>query len=245
MEGIPAILLGVIVFWALSDNPREARLAEGRGASLAAGEAGSRTAGGGGSKEGKSLAGAGQPQNLDAVDRVFWGLDHDVRSHVVAAQRDPIAVGPQLLPDGTGVGASVRGDRDCDGSGRNALGSHKGAALAHGDSRLRWSGRSGGCGVWQLSGRGGCLHRPWAGLRRVDGGAFLGDGDFANGWAFGSRGDRGDQLAGESGRVFWSRYYRILSQTEWRVSRRAAGDRGDLGSQWRNRVDCGARAEGS
>src|ERR1700680_4336885 len=94
-------------------QPARSKVAEGRRASLAAGEAGPRTAGGGESKEGKSLAGSGQPQNLDVVHRVFWGLDHDVRSYVVAPQRDPIAVGPQLLLDGAGVGPYLRGERDC------------------------------------------------------------------------------------------------------------------------------------
>src|ERR1700676_2189644 len=150
-------------------QPARSNVAEGRGASLAAGEAGPRTAGGGESKEGKSLAGSGQPQNLDVVNRVFWGLDHDVRSYFVAPQRDSIAVGPQLLLDGAGVGASVRGDRDCDGSDRNALGPQSGAALAYGDSGIYWSGCSGSGGLWQINGRRRGLHRSWSGVRGVDG----------------------------------------------------------------------------
>ena len=70
-------------------------------------------------------------------------------------------------------------------------------------------------------------------------GPFLGDGNFAHGRPFGSRRHRSHQFAGQSGRIFRSRHYWILSQAEWRISRRTAGDRRDSGPERHNRIDRG------
>ena len=86
------------------------------------------------SAERESVAGSFSPRIWMLVSRLFRCLDHDVRRHVVAAECDPVIVRPELLVDGIVVGAAVPGDCDRHGSGRNALRSKRGTALAYCDS---------------------------------------------------------------------------------------------------------------
>ena len=110
----------------------------------------------------------------------------------MAAERDPVAIRAQLFHDGGGVSAAVPGDGDSDGAGRYAVGSYGRAAMAHGDSCVCGRGRAGSGGLREFDSGSGGVHRLGAGMRGVDGGAFLGDGDVTDGGSFGSCGDRSD-----------------------------------------------------
>ena len=121
MEGVPAILLGASVFWALSDISSRSRLAEGRRARLAAGRLALE----------QQAESALKKENLWQVlispriwmlSIVYFGVSTTMYGLTsVAAQRDPIAVEAQLPRDRDRVGTSIRCDRSCNGSGRNAL----------------------------------------------------------------------------------------------------------------------------
>ncbi len=211
MEGIPAILLGAAVFWALADNPREAHWLKGEERVWLLERLALEQEAEASLKKENLWSVLISPQNLDAVDGLFWRPHHHVRSYFVAPKRDPIVVGTQLFYDGTGVCASVSGNSHRNGFCRHALRSQRRAPLAYGRPCLCWGRchRSGGLrGFRSLSGG---MHRPWHGLCGVDGRAFLGYGNYAHGRAFCGRGDCSHQLSGESGWVFRSRHYWIFS----------------------------------
>ena len=242
MEGIPAILLGAAVFWALSDNPREASWLKGEErewllARLALEQQADSTL----NKDnlwavlaspriwmlsivyfGVSTTMYGVTLWLPSVIRSLSGLSYLLTGLVSSL--------PFLVTAIAMVVVGMLSDRSGERRWHTAMPAFVGAVALV------------AAGYGAFYGPGGSMHRTWDGLRGVDGRTFLGDGDFTDGWPFGSCRNRRDQLSRESGRIFRSRYYRILSQGERRLSWRAAGDRGDTCSQRRRRLDRGSPA---
>ena len=192
MEGIPAILLGAVVLWVLSDRPEEATWLKGEERAWLldklAGEqqAESRL------KQGSFWQVLIAPR-IWMLSLVYFGVSttmYGVTFWLPSLIQSLSGLGN--LADEPGCRSSVCSGDHRNGAGRNALGSYRGAALAHGASRVLRSGGFGSGSLWQSAGAGDCWRRTGDGWGRGHGGTFLGDGDHAHGRPSGSRWNRDD-----------------------------------------------------
>ena len=192
MEGVPAILLGVIVLWVLSDRPEEAAWLQGEERAWLLAKLASEQKAESSLKQGSfwqvliapriwmlSLVYFGVSTTMYGV--TFW-LPSLIQSlsGLGNFETSLVAVLPFVV---TTIAMVLVGMR---------LGSYWRAALAHGASRVLRRVGFACCSLRQGSSARDRRRWPWNGRSRGHGRTFLGDGDHAHGWPSGSRRNRGD-----------------------------------------------------